>query len=438
MLTTTIGPLADGTTDEVALPTYEIPADRLGEFGARIAVANRKLARHGIAQRFETVVEDFTRERTTEDDIVEVQHWVRITLSAPVISYGGWVFVASLDFDFGEALVRCAPGQSLDGWVRPAENVCEHCNTVRRRRVSYVVRHAETGELRQIGSSCLRLFLGVCPAGLWSLSFPAELEEQARQARAAGCMVVDWDVRQVLALAWVISEQGKRFVSAGTARDRDTVSTASTVRWMLTVRRDHLHGDALKDYRTWKAAAAEVPEEVVDGLLAAAQTLTPGTDYAENMRIICAATHVTGRYVALLVSLIAVANRNAERARETAARPAVVEEYLGEPTAVLTDIDAVVITHRYLPSDRYDRTDTLIILLADTGHLLKWKASGARDDIEHGRRYRITRAAVKAHTVYENRDGVSQYQTVITRAKLTALDTEPAPEPAQSAIGLVE
>jgi hypothetical protein len=41
-----------------------------------------------------------------------------------------------------------------------AAAICEHCRLRRRRTRTYVVVHAESGEVRQVGSGCLRDFLG--------------------------------------------------------------------------------------------------------------------------------------------------------------------------------------------------------------------------------------------------------------------------------------
>ena len=37
---------------------------------------------------------------------------------------------------------------------------CEHCGLRRRRKATFVVVHVDSGELRQVGSGCLRDFLG--------------------------------------------------------------------------------------------------------------------------------------------------------------------------------------------------------------------------------------------------------------------------------------
>ena len=41
-----------------------------------------------------------------------------------------------------------------------AAAICEHCGLRRRRTRTYVVVHTDSGEVRQVGSGCLRDFLG--------------------------------------------------------------------------------------------------------------------------------------------------------------------------------------------------------------------------------------------------------------------------------------
>ncbi|BAH56017.1 hypothetical protein [Rhodococcus opacus] len=96
---------------------------------------------------------------------------MRLDLSAPRIGFDGWVFVARLVEEEAGYVSFCAPGQNLDGWSRPDTPHCDYCGKFRRRAMLYVLRHTDTGEIKQVGASCITLFLGVKVAGLWTLEF---------------------------------------------------------------------------------------------------------------------------------------------------------------------------------------------------------------------------------------------------------------------------
>ena len=94
----------------------------------------------------------------------------------------GWVFVATLDHeadegaDEGTAIRRAPVGSRLISRIgeeaatavesadltayRHGGNDCDHCGFNRRRKQTYVLYEAETGELRQIGSTCLKDYTG--------------------------------------------------------------------------------------------------------------------------------------------------------------------------------------------------------------------------------------------------------------------------------------
>lgn len=72
----------------------------------------------------------------------------------------GWAFVARLEHTEAGNLVSCAPDEIAAEEWRTAAPVCEHCNTSRRRRDTFVLRGPD-GESKQIGRNCLADFLMV-------------------------------------------------------------------------------------------------------------------------------------------------------------------------------------------------------------------------------------------------------------------------------------
>ena len=84
--------------------------------------------------------------------------------------------------------------------IRPGE--CDHCHTKRPGSTTFVVEREDTGERKQVSSSCMKDFLG-------HSTFPAFLDvdqvaEVVSIARAAGAEV--WDVDSVLTYAWAVIE----------------------------------------------------------------------------------------------------------------------------------------------------------------------------------------------------------------------------------------
>jgi hypothetical protein len=73
----------------------------------------------------------------------------------------GWTLVAIVDHREGAPTIRvvCAAAPPLD-LTRFGEARCDHCHLRRRRVETFVLWHPASGRLRQVGSGCMRDFLG--------------------------------------------------------------------------------------------------------------------------------------------------------------------------------------------------------------------------------------------------------------------------------------
>ena len=79
--------------------------------------------------------------------------------AAPVLA--GWALEAIVEHHGERGTVRAVGelGEHLDPEAFQSA-WCEHCGVRRRRSTTFVVVHVESGELRQVGSDCVRDFLG--------------------------------------------------------------------------------------------------------------------------------------------------------------------------------------------------------------------------------------------------------------------------------------
>lgn len=395
---------------------YEVPAAVLAEVVSAVMKANNRLTRHGSTELFTFTAEEFTKTRTREG-VAEHAPWVRIALSAPTIAVGDWVFVATLDREDAGFITRTAPGENLDGWTRPEENLCQHCNVARERKRTYVLRHAVTGELKQVGSTCLELFLGMPVHGLWALTF-----EPVDEAEVSGydgdrywsAEQRSYDIRSLLALGWVLSEQGRSFVSRGRASgDYDLTATADAVMSVVF--------DATSQDTKRRSAAREiyrqahlVPQETIDDIIGAVDSVEASSDYGQNLRVAVESRYISYRTVGVAVSLITVYCRQIDREIEASRLPLIVDEYLGDKGDKITDITGTVTAVRYFDNSygRSISTSTMIVIRADSGHQIKWMAS-KEIDLDRGARVQVSKATVKGHETYND-----HAQTVVIRAKL--------------------
>lgn len=165
--------------------------------------------------------------------------------------------------------------------------------------------------------------------------------------------------------------------------------------------------------------AHQVPDEVIDELLAGAQALDPSQDYGANMLAALAGENVTARSVGLVVSLIAVRNRMLRKDSEAKAHAHAVaaSEWIAQPKGKLTDLEVTVQTALYVDGYSYNSNDTIVVMRTTEGHVLKWKASVRHPEIGQGANFHLDRATVKEHGEYR---GIKQ--TTVIRCKLTPVD----------------
>ncbi len=143
--------------------------------------------------------------------------------------YNGWTFMAVLNHTSEGNVLRSVPGIDLPMQYRDRSAVCDHCQTNRLRRDTYIVRH-DDGTWKQVGSTCLHDFLGhEDPSKLAAL---AELvigafEIFSGSRRSGGGGVFFIDLPSYLAfVAQEVIDSGK-FVTRRIANETQTVSTST-------------------------------------------------------------------------------------------------------------------------------------------------------------------------------------------------------------------
>lgn len=400
---------------------WEIPAYKLDAFQTKIAQANKKLARAGLDARFEVSYEEFEVKKnvsavdrfvvSAHDAVYVYEPWVRATLTGPLtLRHGHFTFVASLVSEEAGITVHSSPGQELGGYAPKGTNECDHCNVTRSRTRLYLVRDERDGSIVQLGHSCIELYTGIAPKGLWALTFDEDLAGFTRDDLDGGFGPRSYgaSVNLVLAYAFAHADKGRAYVpSSGFG-----VSTVSHVRTSLFSDINRLK-EADRAY--YIAKGAEAATYLADtGLIAAIKAAVTETaedsDYGRNLRVVLAGDHVSGRNVGILASLVKVYARQQQIEAARKAHP-VVAGFIGEVGERVRDISATAKTVVYSEGDYGMKT--FLVAITDDGHTVVWNASKALD-IEVGDTFTMGAATVKAHETYHGVD-----QSVITRpAKL--------------------
>jgi len=156
------------TAPEKVTVDYAIPEKNWEAAQKKLSALRRRATKLGVnGLTYEVKGEEVRKMDTGKYDLdgrpvkVEVLYvLVEVTGDAPVIA--GYTFAATIEHTEEGNVIRSVPGSDLEAptCYRTASRVCEHCNKIRSRKDTYLVRNDETQEWFQVGKTCLRDFLG--------------------------------------------------------------------------------------------------------------------------------------------------------------------------------------------------------------------------------------------------------------------------------------
>lgn len=327
-----------------------------------IATAEKLAARalkKGLSGGYTVTTE--TEIRTNVETGVQTEVTFVVITGEPV-KYDGWEFVALVEEDNGQPVVTGSPryeGEQLDrSALKPG--YCDYCKKSRKRSKTIVVED-ESGTRKQVGTSCVKDFLGQEVNGSW---FSAEDEFKELDGFAGSGGVALYNLSQTLiAAATVIRQAG--FVSAKI--DWKTTSAQSTA---LVLGQGSLKAVA--------AAADEFGEatdddrETGERAIEFGKTIAGDSDYAQNVRAVFASEWYNPKRFGLVVSVVGVLAKADSKAREESAQVKVVEAVFGQAGQKVEVKDATVTNvYEFETQWGFGR----VIVLVGEGYRFKWITS---------------------------------------------------------------
>lgn len=339
---------------------------------AKVAKINERAAKKGFTGTVTLTAERVESTNTVNGfQVTKIFYDAEISGEAP--SYNGWTLLAAVDYDSAaDALItRNVPGSTVNvareslvaGW-------CDHCQTTRPRNHTYVVVNAETGEQKQVGSTCIKDFLG------WEGAFSFLSEESVSEDLGWGGFgggEQTYATADVLTIAWAaIRSEGWKPSSF----ERPTRSLVSLV---LEGPSPFSKGRALEEDRARIAAVrALAPEAAGRGQAVLdyvrSDEFKGDNDYVANLKAVCAKDTMSASRIGLVVSAHVAYAKHIERAlkvEKAATLPA--SEWVGAVKDKVT-VTGQITNIRYIEGD-YGTTVLYVIRNQETGVEVKWFAS---------------------------------------------------------------
>lgn len=357
---------------------------------------------------------------------------VPLTIEGETPRFSGWRFIGTLQHLDDENIVRSLPGEKIPAVYR-SRRECDHCHTSRRRIDTYVLQH-DDGRYVQVGSTCLRDFLGsnevaavAARAELLALAVSVASDDAEGGGTGGGTGGAERLLSDFLAIAaWVVRTSG--WVSKTAARERNcSASATAAIAWKLLV-------DA-KEYSEAQCEPSDEDEALAEDAAVWAESITDDVadNYLHNLRAVARTGLVSDRTAGIAASTIVAYQRHIGQVRLEATRAAarLVATYVGnvgdkvafglvkkgKRNGVSVSNDEPVVlefTTGYETSYGYT---TILKFRTGDGNILLWKATSdpgiSREDV--GKRFTVA-GTIKEHSEYKG-----EKQTILTRCKVTAV-----------------
>lgn len=398
---------SDGRTS-MRYAIFEGNMERLEKKMARI---QNKCRKYGCDFRFEVVGEGF-RELKDDNGCTYTARFV-IVEAEGIAVIGGWKFIASVEHTAKGNIINRACDIEVPERYYTGQPVCEHCNSRRARKDTYIVMNEETGEFKQIGKSCLRDFTHGMSAEAVA-QYAAAFDDLIKgEEPYDGCRIETYIETE----EWLryVAEIIRHFGYVKHNYDGETSTRSRAIDYY-----SFEHGGTFSRIKAariraemedcgFNADSKEAKAETAVALAWLAEQLEEN-NYMHNLKTACALKYIPLKYLGITASLFPTYNRELEREaeRRRQEKAAQASEWVGD---IGSRIEVKVAEVTCITGWETQWGYTKIYKIVDeAGNIFTWKTSSlVEGDIK------TIKGTVKAHNDYKGTK-----QTEITRCKCVA------------------
>lgn len=403
---------------------FAIYEENMPKFEKALNRIKNKCEKYDCPFSYNQVGEEFKTEIiTTDEDGTPLASPIEITRRFVIVeveakpTIDNWELIASLEHT-KEGNIIHSVGNDIDVPKRyyNVAPYCEHCNTNRRRKNSFIIRNIKTNEFKQVGKTCLNDFTGNINAE-WLAQFYAMFEKLATfEAPQGGYNNYTRYFPVIDLLAYTVAVTNIYGYCKSDAKN----ATSETVKDFYIVNEcgGYPFGDNDRIKEKMQSVNFKVTAEdtaTAAKIKAYVGSLKDTNNYIHNIKTLCASDMVAYKNVNVLVSAITCYNRELERKAKEEAR----KKEAGKSNHIGNIKDRLTIniaSWKCLTSwcncyDGYNETTTFLYQFVDhNGNIFTWKTS--RYFNEDATPKELT-GTVKAHNVYRDAK-----QTELTRCKV--------------------
>lgn len=390
----------------------EVPSNKIEDLHAFVARLNRKAQRWGLPLLSVKVGESSFAEKNVREGVLsegeiynekvrrQMVEVFTVEILGDLFICKGWEFVASVEvLESGNSIFN----RSLFSLVKPIPekyrctgHACQHCGHKRERKQSFILFNEGKNEFIQVGSTCIKDFLG---HSLSAFEFIANVDSLIKEFEE-GCFCRGkvekvLNIKSVLKTASFVIEK-KGFVSRSKAFESGLTATADLI--------------SNKSYSKEERAEIEGFSEKADLIIKWLRNLSEEAlqnEYLSKLYWIAENSFVSEKQLAILVSSVAAYERAKEREAELQRQGQ--SDFFGE-VKKRYELKLEVKKNITLPDYGYGPS-SLLIMENKSGNVFCWKSSRLLDT-KQGENLSL-KGTVKEHKEFR---GIKQ--TVLTRCKV--------------------
>ena len=394
--------------------TYKIFEGNLERLEKKLTKISNKCTKYGCDFHYQQVGEVF-EEVKDEKGETHVARFVLIEAEGTA-KVNDWQFIATVEHTEKGNIIEGYSGIEVPERYYSGKPVCEHCNSNRYRKNTYIIRNVETGEFKQVGKSCLKDFTQGLSAEMVAQYISGFQELIEGETPSGGC----WFPRYINKNEFLAYAAETIRCFGYVKRNYDVPGTAERAIDFYDAAHGRLRPTEYQNnvLKVMKKANFN-PENRYEYVKSAIDWLDQqpeSNNYFHNLKVACSLEYIGIGHYGLLTSLFPAFDREleyqAEKARtERKMKKELDSVYVGN---VKDRITVKIKSVRCMTSWETDFGIThLYKMVGEDGNVYTWKTGKLFDDVEDS--VITVVGTVKAHTEFR---GVKQ--TELTRCRIAA------------------
>lgn len=400
---------------------YKVKTPLLYFVQAELDKLNKKADKWGFIPY--TIINKTERilEKSSEIGMGYRESWTFFEISGETILKfaGNWQLLGTVEHIEGQSILRSVPGQTIPVEFQNADALrCDHCHKRIIRKLSCILQD-NSGNVRQIGRSCVRDYIGYDidqVIGYFEIisefenafkKFDKENEKEPRQFR----QVLTEDFLTIA--CYVVRCAG--FVSRKMAENSGNIflmTTADNVELLMFKDNEPKKFSEEHENKQVDETDKAKAKEILEYLKALPDIRTRGNDYLHNLKVIANLSSILPNHYGFLASAVALYDK--EMGNETAKQAAKTSKHYGEKGQCYKGLLIQVKIERVTCKDTEYGTTYIYKMIAQDGARFTWFAS-SNQGLKEGDINQIIAMTVKDHNIWQGTN-----ETIINRVKFSS------------------